>query len=165
MLSSDNNNRPSYSVEAAQKILKIAIERREEQGELTRQQLLEIAQDLGVEEKDLLAAEEQWLTQQVDGEEKQIFNTYRQAQFKQNLERYLIVNAFLIVLNLITSQTLSWCLVILIIWGLGLTLNAWQIFRKDGIEYEKAFQRWKLKKQVSRSIGSLADRVFKSLNS
>ncbi|WP_333452063.1 hypothetical protein [Microcoleus sp. K5-D4] len=33
-------------------------------------------------------------------------------------------------------------------WGLGLWLNAWNVERTEGEEYEQAFQRWRLKKQV-----------------
>jgi 2TM domain len=155
----------TYASEDAQEILKLAIARREDKGELTRVQLVEIATEMGVSQEDLLAAEQEWFLYRGDVQERKQFNDYRQGIFKQNAERFLIVNAFLIVLNLVTSGTLSWCWYILIIWGLGLTLNAWQTFKSNTEEYEKAFQRWKLRKQLGLSIGTLADRVLKALQS
>jgi hypothetical protein len=155
----------TYASEDAQEILKLAIARREDKGELTRAQLVEIATEMGVSQEDLLAAEQEWFLDRGDVQERKNFKDYREAIFKQNLERFLIVNAFLIVLNLVTAGTLSWCWYILIIWGLGLTLNAWQTFKSNTEEYEKAFQRWKLRKQLGQSIGTLADRVLKALQS
>ncbi|MEG4941675.1 2TM domain-containing protein [Microcoleus sp. F4-D5] len=43
---------------------------------------------------------------------------------------------------------LDWSLLILLRWGLGLSLTAWNVDRTEGEEYEKAFGRWRLKKQV-----------------
>ncbi|MEG5067619.1 2TM domain-containing protein [Microcoleus sp. B3-A4] len=43
---------------------------------------------------------------------------------------------------------LDWSLLTLLRWGLGLSLNAWNVDRTEGEDYEKAFQRWRLKKQV-----------------
>ncbi|MEG4067745.1 hypothetical protein QUA42_10375 [Microcoleus sp. Pol11C2] len=43
---------------------------------------------------------------------------------------------------------LDWSLLILRRWGLGLSLNAGNVDRTEGEEYEQAFQRRRLKKQV-----------------
>jgi len=43
---------------------------------------------------------------------------------------------------------LDWSLLILLRWGLGLLLNAWNVDRTEGEKYEQAFGRWRLKKQV-----------------
>ncbi|MEG4969273.1 hypothetical protein QUB11_21890 [Microcoleus sp. B6-A1] len=43
---------------------------------------------------------------------------------------------------------LDWSLLILLRWGLRLSLNAGNFDRTEGKEYEQAFGRWQLKKQV-----------------
>ncbi|MEG5038344.1 MULTISPECIES: 2TM domain-containing protein [unclassified Microcoleus] len=43
---------------------------------------------------------------------------------------------------------LDWSLLTLLRWGLGLSLNAWNVYPTEGEEYEQAFGRWRLKKQV-----------------
>ncbi|MDJ0557429.1 MAG: 2TM domain-containing protein [Microcoleaceae cyanobacterium MO_207.B10] len=155
----------TYDQDDAQQILHLALARRSEGGQLTREQVLEIAQEMGISPEDLAAAEQEWLSHRGEFQEKQIFNQLRRERLKQGLIKYGIVNSFLVVLNLVTTHTLSWCLPILFLWGLWLALDAWKTFQLSGEDYEKAFQRWRLKKQLGQSIGSLAKKFFNSLQS
>ena len=120
---------------------------------------------MGISPEELVAAEYKWLAQRNELEEKLIFNQVRQEKLKQSVIKYGIVNSFLVLLNLVTTHSLSWSLPILLLWGLWLALDAWKTFQVTGEDYESAFQRWRLKKQVGQSIGSLADKIFKSLQS
>lgn len=155
----------TYAQDDVQQILHLALARRSEGGELTRAQVLEIAQEMGISPEDLAAAEQEWLAHRGEFQEKQVFNQLRRERLKQSLIKYGIVNSFLVLLNLVTAHSLSWSLPILLLWGLWLALDAWKTFQLEGEEYEKAFQRWRLKKQLGQSIGSLADKFFKSLQS
>lgn len=154
-----------YGSEDAQAILQIAIARREDEGELSRVQLFEIAAELGISEQDIVAAEQQWLANRGEFAEKLAFNTYRRGKLQKNVTKYGIINSFLVLLNLAGSHELSWSLFILLTWGLGLSLNAWNVYQTQGDDYEQAFQRWRLKKQVGESIGTAADKFMKWLQS
>jgi 2TM domain len=154
-----------YGSEDAQAILQIAIAQKEENGELSRVQLFEIAAELGISEQDIVAAEQQWLANRGEFAQKQAFNSYRRSKLRKNLTKYGIVNAFLVLLNLAAAHELSWSLFILLTWGLGLSLNAWNAYQNEGEEYEQAFQRWRLKKQVGESIGTATDKFMKWLQS
>jgi 2TM domain len=154
-----------YGSEDAQAILQIAIAQKEENGELSRVQLFEIAAELGISEQDIVAAEQQWLVNRGEFAQKQAFNTYRRSKLRKNLTKYGIVNSFLVLLNLLAAHELSWSLFILLIWGLGLSLNAWNVYQTEGEDYEQAFQRWRLKKQVGESLGTAADKFMKWLQS
>jgi 2TM domain len=154
-----------YGSEDAQAILQIAIAQKEENGELSRVQLFEIAAELGISEQDIVAAEQQWLANRGEFAQKQAFNTYRRSKLRKNLTKYGIVNSFLVLLNLLAAHELSWSLFILLIWGLGLSLNAWNVYQTEGEDYEQAFQRWRLKKQVGESLGTAADKFMKWLQS
>ena len=165
MAANENQISQIYGSEDAQAILQIAIARREDEGELSRSQLFEIAAELGISEQDIVAAEQQWLANRGEFAEKQNFNSYRRGKLRKNLTKYGIVNSFLVLLNLAAAHELSWSLFILLTWGLGLSLNAWNVYQNEGEEYEQAFQRWRLKKQVGESIGTATDKFMKWLQS
>lgn len=153
----------SYNQQDIQQILHLAIARQHQNGELiTRDQLLEIATELGISPETFLAAEKEWLAQQGEFQQKQDFDIYRRRKLRLNTEKYLIVNTFLILLNLLTSYSLSWSLYVVLIWGLGLALNAWNTFKTDTEEYEKAFQNWQRKRQIGQSINTVLGKIFKS---
>jgi hypothetical protein len=154
-----------YGSEDAQAILQIAIAQKEENGELSRVQLFEIAAELGISEQDIVAAEQQWLANRGEVQEKLAFNRYRRGKLQKNLTKYAIVNTFLVLLNLAAAHELSWSIFILLAWGLGLSLNAWNVYQTEGEDYEQAFQGWRLKKQVGESIGTATNKFLKWLQS
>jgi hypothetical protein len=152
----------SYSQEDIQQILQIAFNRQPDKEEWTREQLWEIAAELNIEPGALVSAEQDWLNNKLAAEKKQDFDRFRRDRFKQKAARYLIVNIFLLSLNLIGTHTLSWSLYILLFWGLGLALSAWNTFALKGQAYEEAFQHWKFKDEMKQSMASLWDKIKKS---
>ncbi|MEG4233214.1 2TM domain-containing protein [Microcoleus sp. Pol11C3] len=154
-----------YGSEDAQGILQLAIARRQDEGELSRVQLFEIAAELGISEQDIVAAEQQWLATRGEVQEKRVFNAFRRRKLQKNVTKYGIINTFLVLFNLAAAHELSWSLFILLTWGLGLSLNAWNVYQTEGEEYEKAFGRWRLKKQVGESIGTATNKFMKWLQS
>ncbi len=165
MTTNDSQISQVYGSEDAQGILQIAIARREDEGELSRVQLFEIASELGISEQDIVAAEQQWLATRGEFAEKLAFNGYRRGKLQKNVTKYGIINSFLVMLNLAGSHELSWSLFILLTWGLGLSLNAWNVYQTEGEDYEQSFQRWQLKKQVGQSIGTATNKFMKWLQS
>lgn len=152
----------SYSQEAVQEILYLAITRKSDQEELSREQLWEIAAELDIDSDSLAAAEQDWLNHQSLERKRQEFNNYRQAQFRQKLIRYLIVNGFLMIIDLLAVGMLTWSRFILLIWGLVLVLDAWKTWQTQGEAYEQAFQRWNLKNEMRQSLVSLWNRIRKA---
>lgn len=138
----------SYNQEDIQQILNLAIARQADRGELSREQLLEIADELGISTQHLLEAEQEWLVQQEERQKHYEFNVYRRSQLKQRIGKYVIINSFLVGLNLLTAGALSWSLYILLFWGLGLGLSAWNTYQFQGEEYERAFQKWYRRHQL-----------------
>lgn len=151
----------SYSPEDVQQILHLAISRQQQGGELSRSQLVEIAEDMGISPENLQAAEQEWLSHQGDFQQRKVFDSYRRRNFQQNLIQYGIVNSFLLLLNLAASHELSWALYIAIAWGLGVALQAWKTFQPDAEEYEQAFQRWRVKKQLGQSFNTFVSKWLK----
>lgn len=157
--------RQSYSQEEVQQILHLAIARQTDRGELSRSQLWEIAAELAIEPSDIQAAEQTWLSQKAIDRKRQEFDRYRRDTFRHKAIRYLIANAFLICLNLLSAGTLSWSIYILLIWGLKLSLDAWNTFQSKGEAYEQAFQRWNVKNELKQSVVGLWDKVKKAWQS
>ena len=150
----------SYQQEDIQQILNLAIAHQaKDGGEFSREQLVEIAAELGISTQTLLEAEQEWLVQQEERQKHRDFNMYRHAQLKKRFGKYLIVNSFLVGLNLLTAGALSWSLYILLFWGLWLGLSAWNTYQLQGEEYERAFKKWYRKHQLRQTAYSIYTRI------
>jgi hypothetical protein len=165
MTNSETQITPTYLQEDIQEILHIAICRKQDNEEMTRQDLLDIAKDLGISPRDLELAEQQWNLQKQEADEKLVFNAYRQNRLKQNLIQFGIVNSFLILINLVIWHGIGFAAFVFLTWGLFLTLRAWKTYQLEGEDYEAAFKAWKLKKNVGKSINAFTDKVLKGLQS
>lgn len=150
----------TYRQEDIQSILQIAIARQAMSGEFTRSQLQEIAEDLGISSDILFQAEREWAAEQQLLAEQEKFKVYRQRRSRQKLFKFLIVNAFLVLLDWVTGGGLSWSLILLLLWGTGLTLNIWRTSQVEGEEFERSFQIWRRKRQLQQSMNGLVDRLF-----
>ncbi|MBD2569140.1 2TM domain-containing protein [Anabaena lutea] len=113
----------TYSSEEMQQILQTAFARKQE-GEFTQEQIIEIALELGVSSESLQAAEKEWLIQQVEMKKQQISNAQKRREFKSHLISFIVINGFLILLNLFTSPSYFWAIYPILGWGLGLLLHA-----------------------------------------
>ncbi len=151
-----------YSQEEIQQILHLAISRQNYEGEFSRAQLAEIAAELEISPENLLAAERDWFSQQGELQKRQAFHTYRLGKLKKRFGNYAIANTFLVLLNLVGAGTLTWSLYILLFWGLGLGLNAWNTFQSDGEDYERDFQKWNRQTQLRQSINSFFNNFLKA---
>lgn len=147
-----------YRQEDVQQILHLAIARQAQSGELTRAQLLEIATELNISLSDLQAAEQEWISRRGESEERETYNQLRRSRFNQSLFKYLVINAFLLVLNFMTAGTLSWSLIVAMAWGVPIALEGWRAYQTVGEEYEEAFQRWRTRRKLKRSVSTLLSR-------
>lgn len=148
-----------YRSEDAQQILQIAIARQAEAGELSRAQLYEIAAELNIAAVDLEQAEQEWQIRKGELADRQVFIRLRQSQFKQRLVRFLIVNGFLLALNLLISPGWLWALYVALFWGIGVALDAWRTYGMGQEEFELAFQGWQQRQKLKRSVSTALYRL------
>lgn len=146
-----------YPSEEAQEILQIAIARHTDQDELTRSQLLEIAEELGISANDLSAAEAEWQIRKQRQADLQAFEQYRRQRFQSHLIRYGIVNLFLMAINYLAADQLGWSLYIALFWGVGLVLQAWQTYQPNPYRYNQEFEKWRRRQQLKRSFSRFLD--------
>ena len=134
----------TYNSEQRQQILQKAFAR-QQQGEISRQQIIEIASELGVSSASLQAAEQEWLSQEIGEKKRQRFHAQRREEFKTHLITFIGVNGFLVVLNLLTSPGYFWAIFPLLGWGLGLFFSGIKAYKTSGESYEHDFQEWSKK--------------------
>ncbi|MEQ8756924.1 MAG: 2TM domain-containing protein [Coleofasciculus sp. G1-WW12-02] len=149
----------SYNQEDLQQILNLAITRQANGDEFSRTQLVEIAAELGISPTNLQLAEQEWRLQQEQQQKRQEFEQYQRSQLKQRFGKYIIVNSFLVAINLLSAGQLSWALYILLFWGTGLGLKTWNIYQLHGEAYEKAFQKWYRQQQFNQLTQSIFTRL------
>jgi hypothetical protein len=149
----------TYSEEQVDQILRYALAKRTNGQNLTKQQIYEIAADMGVSEADFLASVQEWQAQQGIKQEKAEFDIYVKKTFRANFLKFAIVNGFLVALNLLTSGKIGWALYPLIFWGLAVALDAWVTYQTDSDEYEKKFRKWQGKQKRDRLTAQITNQI------
>lgn len=153
-----------YPAEDAQQILSIAIARQTESGELSRTQLLEIADELGLSADTIAAAEREWDVKKYEIADQRLFDNQRKQQFQHGLAQFLIVGGGVLVFQLVTGGWLwNWLLYLIFgPWALQISWNAWRIYRSNEYIYQQEFQRWRRKQQMKRVVGGAVRRLLGS---
>ena len=151
-----------YPAEDAQQILSLAIARQTESGELSRTQLLEIADELGISAGTIAAAEREWDIKKYELADKRLFDSQRQQRFQHNLAQFLIIGGCVLVFQLVTGGWLWNSLLYLIFgpWAIQVSWDAWRIYRPNEYAYRREFEGWRRKQQVKRAVGGAMRRLF-----
>lgn len=155
----------SYSPEAFQEILQLALHQELETESLSRSQIYEIAWDLGIHGTVLAQAEEQWLTTQLIQNQKTKFNQYRRQILRQKLVKYAIANGVFLLLDLLHGGRPTWSLSVLLLWGLFLSFKALRLLQTQGEQYDQDFQRWQLQSQIKATVSTLWGKAQQFLKS
>jgi len=153
----------SYQQEELQEILNLAIARQGNDTKFNRDQLLEIASELGISAQDLQLAEKEWLVKSGEQKERQSFDLYRRKNLQKKFLGYVLINGFLVTINLATLSTISWAWYILGFWGLSLGIKAWHVFNTNPEDYDEAFYAWQRKQQIRQTVTSLWNRFNRFL--
>lgn len=152
-----------YPAEDAQQILHIAIARQTEAGDLSRSQLLEIADELGISAQTLLQAEREWAVKKHEIADQRLFDRLRRQKLRHGWARFAIFGTFVLGFNGLMGGGLAWLLYLVLgPWALKLTWDAWRIYRPNEYAYAQEFQRWRRKKQVERAVGGVMRRLLRS---
>ncbi len=141
-----------YSQEEVQQILNIALAQHPTpETKLSYAQVLEIAEELQILPETLKLAENKWLSKQEAIEKRQKFDADRRSRFQERTGRYVIINACLVTLNVLTGFSIPWSLYVLVSWGMIRGLDTWRFFyQAQGQTYERGFQNWERKQKIQR---------------
>ncbi|NEQ49068.1 MAG: 2TM domain-containing protein [Leptolyngbya sp. SIO3F4] len=156
-----------YAMEDAQRILQIAIAQETESGELSHQQLLEIAEELNISPATLQNATQEWQIMKGKAEDHRLFQAQRRQRLQSQLVRYAIVVSFLVIMDFLTPGGtflghLGFSLYVALFWGLGLSLKAWRTFQTSGERYERDLTKWRRKRSMQQTINGVVNRFLGS---
>jgi hypothetical protein len=143
----------TYSEEQVDQILRFALAKRTNGQNLTKQQVYEIASDMGVSEADFLASVQEWQSKQSIRKEQVEFDKFKKKSLQSNFLKYAIVN----------SWKIGWAIYPLIFWGLGVALDAWVTYQSESEEYEKQFQKWLRKQKRDQLTAQITGKLTTSL--
>lgn len=153
----------TYSQDDIQQILSLAISRQAKTEDcLSRTQLVEIADELGISPAELSQAEQCWQDQKGRQAQRALFDRDRQQRFQRKGTRYLIVNGFLVALDLLAGGGLGFSLYVIVGWGLGLAIAGQQTYGLQGEAYERKFQQWSRRRALKQSVDSWVNRLLPS---
>jgi hypothetical protein len=151
--------RPRYTDDAARRILQKAmdLQMKDQEGSFSRDQLAEMAQELGISTETLMAAEQEWLQEQEGRQEREIqaadiqaFNRERMQSFYAHLVPFVMVNLFLFIIFVTTGSDFPWFLFPLFGWGIGLASHYWAVRQREGEAYENELADWMEKRRLAR---------------
>ncbi len=149
-----------YSQEQIQQILNVAIARQAYEGEFSRDQLFEIAEDLGISEPCLIQAEQTWLEHQVESQQRLAFDTYRQGKLKAQCVRYSITSVGLLAIAGLFNFFWPPAIICIFVMATRLGWRAWIVFQQKDEEYERAFRRWARNRQLSQFVNRWWTRIL-----
>lgn len=134
-----------YDEEEAEAILRLAAGRAS--GGMSWERLLSMAAELGIPPDAVEEAEKAIAVQRQDHNLRSEYDRHVRHEFASHLISYIIVNTFLVVLNLVTSPHTFWVAWVLMGWGIGLAFHFASTFLKNSDNYESEFVKWKAKRE------------------
>jgi hypothetical protein len=161
-ISEPNSAKPKfYTQEDIQEILQIAIARQTDESDeaFTKEQLLEIAMELGIDATDITQAEKTWVSQQNINQKQQEFQLYRRSKLQKKLTRFIIINSLFISTNLIFVGYVSWSLYIIAVWGINIAIATWKTYQTEGEEYQQELQKWQRDRDIKKSLNNIWARI------
>jgi hypothetical protein len=115
-----------YSREEVDAILGRAVERERGTDDLSREQLVAIAQEIGVSPESIDRAIGEIVVERSEREELVLLRRKAWRGFVAHLIPYVGVNGLLVILNLLTTR-FPWAMFPLLGWGIGLLSHLWAV--------------------------------------
>ena len=135
-----------FTVNEVEAILRRALHRKRDSGEITRDELVETARELGLDPREVeRAIQEQRKFGEIDSAREE-FKQKQKVEFYNHLRSYLIVNGALILLDLLVSRG-TWFFYPMVFWGIGLAFHASHAFNPCEREIERGARKILRKRQ------------------
>jgi hypothetical protein len=132
-----------YTPDEVNAILRRALDKQAPAGQVTHDELLETARELGIDPSQIEAAADEQMTVGVWEQAREEWKVQRKKKFFEHLRTYAIVNSFLILFSVMTGGW--WFLWPLLGWGIGLAFDVSDAF-------------WPKEKQIERGTRAMLKR-------
>lgn len=129
-----------YAPEEVTAIVASAVRRQRERGDISHDELLEVAAELGIPRQDIDEAARHLATERDMERARALWRDRQKRGFYGHLASYAIVNFFLWQVDVLTAGS-TWFYWPLLGWGMGLAFHAYSVFFPDPHEVEKGAQK------------------------
>lgn len=129
-----------FTVGEVESILRRALTRKRDSGEITREELEETARELGIDSREVERAIHEQRRFGAIESAREAFRKRLKEGFYRHLRSYLIVNGALLLLDLVTTGG-EWFYFPLIGWGIGLAFHASHAFNPSARAVESGARR------------------------
>lgn len=151
----DEHLRSDDDVEA---ILRLAVQQSGTTTGDLRSRLMATADELGLTEDQVIAAEEAYRRQKAgelqreseEQEDKRLWKEFRKSKrgdWISHLGSYVAVNGFLVAIDLMGDGRLNWAFWPLMGWGIGMAIHTFTYLAGETSESMAEFEKWKRKKK------------------
>lgn len=130
----------SYSREEMQEILRRAMERQTTRGEITHEEMVDAAREVGIDVESIEKAAHELEVHRAVADEEAEEKRRRHARFYRSLAVYGVVNVALLALDLLTAGG-HWWFAVAIVWGIFLALQGLSAFMPRHESPEERQQR------------------------
>jgi hypothetical protein len=139
--------RQEYGDEDVHEILKRAV-RVDSERQTGKEALRQAALELGISDEALAQAELEYARERGHKVEVEEYLRETRRGYWEHLTSYVIVNSFLVAINLLTSSSHFWAIYPILGWGIGLAFHTAEAFQKPtGTSFERDFARWRRRKK------------------
>lgn len=136
----DVESRERFTSDEVEAILRRALTRRRDHGDISRSELVETARELGIAADEIERAIDEHRRFGALEEAREQYKARKRSGFYHHLRSYLIVNAALMALDLLVSGG-TWFYFPLIGWGIGLAFHASNAFNPGRKEIDRGARR------------------------
>jgi len=150
-----------FSKSEVDRILRRALEKSPPKGDtLTESEIIRIAEELGIDQNQVrIAIREEEKYAQFENA-KILWKKKKRREFYQHLSSYVIINGFLVGINVVMSGGIGWAIFAILGWGIGLIFDFIESFFPSEEKVEKGAR----KMMASNKWKKLFDNIIDSIN-
>jgi len=150
-----------FSKSEVDRILRRALEKSPPKGDtLTESEIIRIAEELGIDQNQVrIAIREEEKYAQFENA-KILWKKKKRREFYLHLSSYVIINGFLVGINVVMSGGIGWAIFAILGWGIGLIFDFIESFFPSEEKVEKGAR----KMMASNKWKKLFDNIIDSIN-
>jgi len=146
----------NFTPEQIEQIIKIALANKTNKVTDNKINIYEIAKELNIDESVLNDAIKQFESNAEINKIRETYIKHKKKKFFEHFFYYAFVNSTLIAFNILSDGSISWSLMLLIGWGLGLAINAYNAFNFNEEDFQRFYKKI-LRRQKGQKFNELID--------
>lgn len=145
-----------YTSEEVEKIIKIALRNKQSDASVEIDSIFDIAKELNIDNTAVQDAINEYDLQGSIDDIRAEYIRKRKKSFFGHLVNYCVVNAFLVLIDIFVSHTISWSILPILAWGLAIFFDGMNKLRYDEADFQRYFKR-RIRQNRANNLGVLFD--------